>query len=360
MSALTQRLIERIVQDGPISVADFMAACLYDPDFGYYTTRPGVASARDFLTAPESSQMFGELIGLWGADCWGKMGAPAPFQWVELGPGSGALSADAFRAMKAMPGMQGAAQVSLIEVSPALRKLQSEALGAVGARPAFCARIEEAPPGPSILIANEFFDCLPIRQFQCGADGHWRELLVGVENDALRFGLAREPAPLDLQGAPGAWHETAPGLSDLVGAIATRLNAAPGFALIVDYGFTTPRFRNTLQALKAHRPVDPLAAPGEADLTAHVDFDALGRSAHAAGLSVHGPIGQGAFLEALGIAVRAARLAALHPARKDGIAAQVHRLTHADEMGVLFQILCLSSRDLPPPAGFTPTLPGTL
>lgn len=346
--SLEEKLIEAIRENGPMTVAEYMAACLYDPDDGYYATRPAIGGASaDFLTAPEASQMFGELIGLWCAHEWEALGKPA-FNWIELGPGRGVLIEDALRATQRIEGMHEAASVVLVETSEPLREEQAERVPIAEWAP----RLEDAPPGPCLVIANEFFDCLPIRQFVCGEDG-WHEKLVGLdEAEQLTFGLsAALPAP-ESEDEIGAVREIAPGLESLIYDIERRLHEAPGRVLIIDYGYARPEGADTLQALKNHRKVDPIETPGEADLTAHVDFARIAQLAADANLQVHGPITQGAFLRALGIEFRTEALARANPSHAERLQRELKRLTHADEMGALFKVLCLSSPNLPPPAGF--------
>lgn len=348
MSALKQILVEHIRESGPLTVADFMAACLYHPQHGYYATRPAIGGeSADFITAPEASQMFGELIGLWCAHEWERLGKPA-FNLIELGPGRGVLMQDALRAAKRIEGFHEAATVVLVELSVPLRE---EQLARVP-RAEWVPRLEDAPPGPSLIVANEFFDCLPVRQFVRGEDG-WREKLVGVDGaERLVFGLsAALPAP-ESEDEIGAVREIAPALESAVYELERRLHAYPGRALIFDYGYVRPEGADTLQALAQHRKVDPLAAPGEADLTAHVDFGRLTHLAREAGLQVHGPVMQGAFLRDLGIEFRAQALMRANPQHGERLTREVRRLTHPDEMGALFKAVCLSSPDLPPPAGF--------
>ncbi|WP_066775200.1 class I SAM-dependent methyltransferase [Candidatus Viadribacter manganicus] len=346
--SLSEKLVEHIRDNGPLTVAEFMGACLYDPDDGYYATRPSIGGANaDFLTAPEASQMFGELIGLWCAHEWDALGKPA-FNWIELGPGRGVLMQDALRATLRIEGMHDAANVVLVETSEPLRDEQAQRVPTAEWAP----RIEDAPPGPSLIVANEFFDCLPIRQFVFGEDG-WHEKLVGLnEADKLTFGLsAAIPAP-ESDTEPGTVREIAPGLESLIYDIERRLHDAPGRVLIIDYGYAKPEGADTLQALRNHKKVDPIEAPGEADLTAHVDFSRIAQLASDANLQVHGPITQGAFLRALGIEFRADALMRANPTHTERLKREVRRLTHPDEMGALFKVICLSSPNLPPPAGF--------
>ncbi|MGD9966806.1 MAG: class I SAM-dependent methyltransferase [Hyphomonadaceae bacterium] len=346
--SLRERLIEAIRENGPLTVAEYMAACLYDPVAGYYATRPAIGGAgADFLTAPEASQMFGELIGLWCAHEWEALGKPA-FNWIELGPGRGVLMQDGLRATQRIEGMHDAASIVLVETSEPLREEQVKRVH--GAE--WVARLEDAPPGPCLVIANEFLDCLPIRQFFRGEDG-WHEKLVGLDDaEQLTFGLsAALPAP-DSEDEIGAVREIAPGLESLVYEIERRLHDAPGRVLIIDYGHARPEGADTLQALRNHKKVDPIETPGEADLTAHVDFGRLAELADEAGLRVDGPITQAAFLRSLGIEFRANALTKANPSHAERLKREVRRLTHADEMGALFKVLCLSSPNLPPPAGF--------
>jgi SAM-dependent MidA family methyltransferase len=346
--SLKQKLIEHIREAGPMTVAEFMAAALYDPEDGYYATRPAIGGeGADFLTAPEASQMFGELIGLWCAREWDVLGKPA-FNLIELGPGRGVLMQDMLRATQRIEGFHDAAHVVFVELSAPLRDEQARRVPNAD----WAARLEDAPPGPALIIANEFLDCLPIRQFVRDEDG-WREKLVGVtEAGALTFGLsALLPAPGD-ESAPGTVREIAPALESFMYEIERRLHEAPGRALFIDYGYAAPEGADTLQALQRHKKVDPLEAPGEADLTAHVDFARLAHLAREAGLAVAGPLTQGAFLRALGIDYRADALSKANPAHAQRLARELRRLTHAEEMGVLFQAICLSSPDLPEPAGF--------
>jgi SAM-dependent MidA family methyltransferase len=350
MTPLAVRLAARIAAVGPLSVAEFMADCLMDPAQGYYATRDPFGAAGDFVTAPEISQMFGELIGLWLAQVWADRGAPSPFVLAELGPGRGTLMADALRAARVVPGFAAAARVVLVEASPALRALQAARLH----RAVWVERVEDLPPGPLFLLANEFFDALPIRQFQRGADG-WRERVVGLRDGRLAFGLSA-PVPLpDARFAadpPGTVVETCAAAAAVMAVVAGRVRDHDGAALVIDYGGWRSK-GDTLQAVRAHRPEDPLHSPGEADLTAQVDFEALVRAA--AGLAASGPAPQGAFLEALGIGARAARLAAGRDgAAAAAIAAARDRLTAAGQMGTVFRVLGLCRPGTAPLPGLAP------
>jgi SAM-dependent MidA family methyltransferase len=347
--SLLESLLAEIDAGGPMSVARYMAACLYDPAHGYYAKRPALGGQGDFITAPEVSQMFGELIGLWGAESWQAMGTSAPLNWIELGPGNGALTSDAWRAWRAVPRLREAVQISFVETSQVLRARQRDAVP----NAAHFDRIEDAPEGPAIMIGNEFLDCLPIRQYVRVGQG-WRERLVGrdpVDPAKLAFGLGGPVIPLSREAPLGAIFELAPGLAAFVDAVAQRLARFSGRCLLIDYG-GEPGFGDTLQALRGHLKVDPLACPGEADLTAHVDFAALQALAEHAGLFVHGPVAQGAFLEALGLGARAEALARAQPSHAEKLVRQRARLASPDGMGTHFKVLCLSSTGLPPPPGF--------
>ena len=348
MNHLARTLIEHIRETGPMTVADYMTACLHDPDHGYYATRPAIGGdGADFLTAPESSQMFGELIGLWCAHEWEALGKPA-INLIELGPGRGVLMQDAWRATQRIAGFHDAANVVFIETSAPLRDAQAERLP----QAEWATRLEDAPPGPSLIVANEFLDCLPIRQFMRGTDG-WHEKLVGLdEAEQLTFGLSALLPAADDDVREGAVREIAPRLDSLIYEIEQRLHAAPARALFIDYGYVAPEGADTLQALRRHAKVHPLDSPGEADLTAHVDFSRVERLAREAGLAVHGPLAQGPFLRSLGIELRVDMLKQANPAHAARVARELRRLTHSEEMGALFKAICLSSPDLPPPAGF--------
>lgn len=355
MTRLEARLSAEIAQAGPISVAQFMAAALYEPQDGYYRTAAAIGRGGDFITAPEVSQMFGELIGLWAAQAYADLGAPEAFALIELGPGRGTLMVDALRALRASPAALAAVRPVLIEVHPGLKAQQQERLAA--APVAWAERLEAAPAGPCVIIANEVLDCLPIRQFVHTAHG-WRERVVGLQGERLCFGLAPDPVPPRLLpawalAAPvGSVAEIRPALEGVVAELAARLHASPGRALFIDYGAPASGPGDTLQAVRRHARADPLEAPGEVDLTAHVDFAAFAALAAAQGLQVRGPMAQGAFLNALGLAARTAALSAARPDLAPVIAGQAARLADPAQMGVLFQALCLSSPGLPHPAGF--------
>ncbi|WP_291730774.1 SAM-dependent methyltransferase [Leisingera sp. F5] len=354
--SLADHLAARIQADGPMSVAAYMADCLLHPQYGYYTTRDPLGAKGDFITAPEISQMFGELIGLALAQCWLDQGAPAPFTLAELGPGRGTLMADLLRATRGVPGFHAAMQLCLVEASPELRKSQAKTLEAYA--PEWLDHADALPDQPLFLVANEFFDALPIRQFIRSGD-HWSEKRIGLTDGALAFGLspaAPQPA-LDhrLQDTQeGDLVEICDAAAPATQAIAARIATHGGAALIADYG-DWRALGDTLQALRAHEPADPLQAPGEADLTAHVDFEALAMAAKSKGCAYTRLTPQGVFLERLGITDRARALAApLQGDRLKTLIAAHRRLTHPEEMGNLFKILGLYPSQAAPPPGLNP------
>jgi NADH dehydrogenase [ubiquinone] 1 alpha subcomplex assembly factor 7 len=362
---LQDSLVRRIRHHGGLSLADYMAEVLTHPERGYYSGGDPFGAQGDFITAPEISQMFGELVGLWCGDSWRRLGAPRPIALVELGPGRGTLLADALRALRLLPDFLEACELHLVEASPFLKARQAAALKTAAAEltPRWHGSLGEVPDGPMIIVANEFFDALPIRQFERTGDG-WCERLVVLDPDAgptgpaFRFALSppRHAAavPLELRdAAAGSLVEVSFAGISIAAEIGRRLAAHPGAALIIDYGHDRPRTGGTFQALRKHAAHDPLADPGSADLTAHVDFAALARAACQAGASAHGPLGQGAFLEGLGIAARAE---ALCQGATAGQAEQIEsarsRLTDPDQMGELFRVLALTSPGMATPAGF--------
>jgi NADH dehydrogenase [ubiquinone] 1 alpha subcomplex assembly factor 7 len=352
MNPLAALLARRIAATGPMTLADYMAECLLHPDHGYYTTRDPFGAAGDFTTAPEISQMFGELLGLCLAQAWLDQGAPARFTLAEIGPGRGTLMADALRATRAVPGFHAAANVVLVEASATLRARQKAALAGHPAQ--WLDGVDNLPDAPLFLIANEFFDALPIRQFQRSGAG-WRERVVGLSGETLAFGLSA-PAPLALLAhrladtRDGDVVEHCPAAAPVMASIAARIATHGGVALVIDYG-GWHSLGDTLQAMRAHAFADPLASPGEADLTAHVDFAAL--AAAAAPCRAAPLIGQGLLLERLGIAQRAERLARnLTGAARESHLAAYRRLTDPQEMGTLFKALAVHPAASPPPPGF--------
>jgi SAM-dependent MidA family methyltransferase len=359
VSTLADRLKRRIAEEGPITVAEYMRVALTDVEGGYYMGRDPFGRGGDFVTAPEISQMFGELIGLWCMSAWLGMGKPARFNLVEMGPGRGTLMKDMLRAAGVDPDFVAALSAYLVEVSPALRRRQEETLAGLKPKFHWVGEIEEVPDGPMIVVANEFFDALPVRQFVMTKIG-WLERLVGPGKAGKDFAFAIAATPPSEADKPraaikpqiGDVFETRPEAGRIARAIAGRLARHPGYALIVDYGHAQSATGDTLQAVKNHNPHDPLIEPGQADLTALVDFLALKRAAGAAGAQVYGPVEQGPWLESLGIGIRADSLKKANPARAAEIEAAYFRLTAADAMGQLFKALALGSPGLPAPPGF--------
>ncbi len=353
---LLRELLALIATEGPLPVDRYMAACLSHPRHGYYVTRDPLGAAGDFTTAPEVSQMFGELLGLWAVETWQRMGSPPRLLFVELGPGRGTLMADALRAARIVPAFLAAAEVNLVETSPVLRAAQTRALLPSGKAPTWHADLASLPDGPVIVLANEFLDALPVRQFVRGVSG-WHERLVGADGQGgLAFGLAAVATPaLSVEAPPGTVIEVAEAALGMTDHLARRIAAQGGAWLALDYGSLTGGFGDTLQAVKRHAFVDPLAEPGEADLTVHVDFAGIGRRGAAAGVHISGPVEQGAFLEALGLRRRAAALSArATPAQAGAIAAAVERLAgrSARSMGGLFKAIGLSHPGLGSLPGF--------
>jgi NADH dehydrogenase [ubiquinone] 1 alpha subcomplex assembly factor 7 len=358
--SLAARLRDRIAREGPISVHDYMEACLADRRSGYYTTRQPIGTAGDFITAPEMSQIFGELIGAWAVAVWQAMGEPSCVTVAELGPGRGTLMADALRVWRSAPDFLARVSVALVERSPVLEAAQREALSDSPTPLQWYAALEDVPRGPLIVIANEFIDALPARQI-VREGGVWRERTVTladkggfafgagapVEHDALPSWLGEADA------ADGAIFETRPAASRLIETLANRAQDSPIAALIVDYGHATSGIGDTLQAVHRHRFADPLTAPGETDLTAHVDFAALKEAARARGLDAFGPVPQGQFLLKLGLESRCNRL--IRDATQDqreAILSGAARLADPRQMGALFKVLALQSSGLAPPPAF--------
>jgi NADH dehydrogenase [ubiquinone] 1 alpha subcomplex assembly factor 7 len=384
LTPLGDRLVARIRADGPITIAEYMAACLGDPEHGYYMRRDPFGRGGDFITAPEVSQVFGELMGAWSLATWEAIGEPAPLVLAELGPGRGTLMADLLRTARIRPRFLEAARVHLVEISPRLRDAQRIHLTQSAERLAWIDRVEDLPAGPLILIANEFFDALPIRQYVRTPNG-WAERMVGIGEDGqLAFGL--RPADRGfgelhnsnaLTGIIGkrredshrrdqkrsvdqeeAVIEVSPARAGAMAALAERICRDGGAALVIDYGYEGPAHGDTLQAVRQHRYDHPLAQPGEADLTAHVDFAALAEAARSAGALPRTRLGQGEFLYRLGLAERASQLArGKDDATQADIEAAVTRLAGPEAMGKLFRVLAISSPSLALPV-FDDNLPG--
>jgi SAM-dependent MidA family methyltransferase len=337
-SGLAERLANRIAAKGPITVERYIA----ESNAHYYASGDPIGASGDFITAPEISQMFGELIGLWLTDLWARAGRPDDACFVELGPGRGTLAADALRAMR-IAGLEPS--VHLIENSPTLRSAQAERVP----RAHWHDRIQDLPEcGPLLIVANEFFDALPIRQFVRCADG-WRERVVAVE--AGRFvPQIGDLTEVSINAPEATIVETAPAAEAIVAEVARRLASQGGAALIIDYGHERAGFGDTLQAVRRHAFADPWTHPGECDLTAHVDFEAIARSASRSGARIFGPLAQGVWLTAMGIDVRAANLAMAAPDRSEEIEAARRRLTAPDQMGALFKVLALTDPKWPLPS----------
>lgn len=362
--SLTLRIARRVRTEGPLSLAAYMAMALHDPQEGYYARQNPIGGAGDFVTAPEISQIFGELIGLWCAALWQAMDRPQRVTLAELGPGRGTLASDLMRAAATVPEFRRALDLVLVEASPLLRQVQRERLGS--ARPHWVERLDEVPAGPLLLVANEFFDALPIRQF-VRVGRHWAERRVGLDAEGRLAFVAGPgdpaaslmvPESLRTAAPAGAVVEVCPSGLALAAALGRRFAEAPGAALIVDYGHFPSAPGPTLRAVRRHRPVPVLAEPGTADLSAHVDFAALAKAAGAAGAKVWGPVPQGRFLTALGAAARLAALSVrAAPAQRRELESGVRRLLDPSEMGTLFKALAFASPNLPPPPGFTEETP---
>lgn len=360
MNGLARRLRLLIEEHGPISVARYMALALVHPTQGYYPRRDPLGGAGDFVTAPEVSQLFGELIGLLLAQHWLDLDRPPKVLLVELGPGRGTLMADVLRAARVVPGFREAFSLHLVETSPALRERQAAALSGLPAR--WHDELRGVPDdAPMLLLANEFLDALPVRQFvQRG--GRWYERLIGVdEAGGFRFVLATRSTPMPRLASPevdelpeGTLLELGPAREALAEEIATRIVSQGGLALIVDYGGDGPLMTgDTFQGVRRHRKVDPLAAPGEVDLSAHVDFAALARRGAEAGARVGGPIGQGTLLRRLGIELRQeCLLQRATPEQRELLVTGTARLVDPAQMGELFKALALTPPLAPVPPGF--------
>jgi NADH dehydrogenase [ubiquinone] 1 alpha subcomplex assembly factor 7 len=358
---LEEEIRRRIAFAGPMPVAQYMTLCLTHSEHGYYITRDPLGTAGDFVTAPEISQMFGELIGLWAAAAWRSMGSPENVRLVELGPGRGSLMLDALRAAKVMPDFRTALVVHFVEISPVLEQFQREAFFATDVPVSWHQSLSDVPDGPMIVIANEFFDALPVHQAVMCADG-WHERVVKIgEDDNLHFSIDRDPIPLFDQFLPSNLRPARIGeifewrTDQMALELTRRVVRSGGVALLIDYGHAQTAIGDTLQAVRGHEFANPLLAPGMADLTAHVDFQALGRAAESMRARVHGPIEQGEFLRRLGIEQRAAALkVGAPPDHAVAIQAALVRLTgdEATGMGRLIKVVGLSAPKLGQLPGF--------
>jgi NADH dehydrogenase [ubiquinone] 1 alpha subcomplex assembly factor 7 len=356
MNELARDIAAIIAHEGPISLERYMSLCLSHPAHGYYMTRDPLGADGDFVTSPEISQMFGELLGLWAAETWSMCGAPQPARLVELGPGRGTLMSDALRAARVARDFYATLEVTMVETSPVLAERQRDEL-AMATRPvAWVETIEEAPDQPAIYLANEFFDALPVRHYVNTPRG-WCERQVGLAEDRFILGAAPEPEPYLRPQAPlGAIIEVAAVSQRIMTAIAARIVRKGGAALIIDYGHTETTLGETWQAMRDHSYVDPLESPGEADLTAHVDFAALARAARAAGAQVHGPVTQSHFLRQIGIERRAQALMRNASEEQAGaVAAGLMRLISEEketDMGRLFKAIAITRPDVGTLPGF--------
>ena len=351
MTKLFDYLKLRIETEGSITLADYMAESLGHSEFGYYNTTVPIGKSGDFITSPEVSQMFGELIGLWSAVCWQQLGTPNKFNFIELGPGRGTLLLDAIRAAKVVPGYLDSIDFHLVETSPILAKLQKQNLSTLKNSCLWYKNFEQVPDGPFFLIGNEFIDALPIRQY-IGADGEWYERLVGLNKLGTALCRLTSITPSDgefvvpsgLNGRnDGIIWEVCPEAQKIISSISSTLLERSGVAIFIDYGYVKQAGGDTFQAVRNHEYCDPLGTPGSNDLTAHVDFEAIKQVAENKGVRVSGPITQGAFLRRIGIEKRAERLMNVAtPRQKRDIETGVKRLIDDNEMGRLFKVMALS------------------
>ena len=359
MNALARRMARMIEMDGPIGVGIFMTLAMHDREMGFYAARESIGERGSFITAPEISQIFGELVALWCAQCWHQQDCPAAPLLVELGPGRGTLMNDMLRALRRVPDFLESLGVVLVEASAKLESIQRACLVDAPVPVHWARQWSDIASGrPLFVVANEFFDALPIRQFEMTERG-WCERMVTSGRDTLALALSPQPVPLAIgagRGTPsdGAVFEVCPAALSLTEEIGRNVAANGGAALIIDYGYEGGGFGDTLQAIRNHTPVDIFDAPGEADLSAHVDFSALLASAKKGGSCAHGPATQAQFLSSLGIDQRARQLATGNPVRTAEIDLGIARLTAADAMGVLFKVAAITPTDAPRPPGFEP------
>ncbi len=354
---LAAAIAVEVAAKGPMRLDRYMARVSAGDAWAYYRTRAAVGAGGDFITAPEISQIFGELVGAWCADRWQAMGAPDSVSLVELGPGRGVLMDDALRTIQAVaPPCADAVRLHLVERSAPLIEMQRARLGSRS--PAWHDTLADVPAGPAIVVANEFVDALPIRQFR-STDQGWQERAVGLgEGDALQLvwvpADASDMPDLPVRGTPetGTVIEAAPERAALVAEIAARVSAGDGAALIVDYGYRASGPGDSLQAVRGHQPARVTDDPGRADVTAHVDFGALARAAADAGARVDGPVDQGRWLLNLGAAARLEALVRANPGQEQALRTGLERLVDTDEMGHLFQVMAVSAPNLSPAPGF--------
>ena len=360
MSELLKHIKNRIALKGPLSVSDYMREALFNSEHGYYMTGDPLGKRGDFITAPEISQMFGELIGLWCAVMWERMGSPEKINLIEMGPGRGTLIADALRATSNIPGFFDSINIHMIEISPSLKKRQQRNLQVLNCNIQWHENFQDVSEGPLILIANELFDVLPIRQFVKSTNG-WFERKIGcngqsqlewvVDHNSLLPGNLITPQMVESN--MGTIFELGQVASDLIMNITKSVIKFGGAALIIDYGHIKSAVGDTLQAVKDHKYFDILSKPGKTDLTAHVDFECLAKNARALGGLVHGPVTQRNFLRRLGIEVRSDQLKNLASTRqKSEVLTSLNRLIGANEMGDLFKVMAITHPDEMVPEGF--------
>lgn len=356
---LEQHLKRLIRADGPLRFDRYMELCLGHPEHGYYRKRDPFGRSGDFITAPEVSQMFGELIAVWCVDAWDALGQPADLAVVELGPGRGTLMSDVLRALRSVPGFSPDLEVHLVETSPALRALQQQAVAPYERPVAWHDALDTVPAAPCVILANEFFDALPVRQFERRGT-EWFERCVGLdEAGELALGLAPGASDASLLSPPalgaeeGAIWEHAPERERVARDVAEHLQRAGGAALIIDYGHLRSGYGDTVQAVRSHECVSLTHAPGLTDLTSHVDFQRLGASLSGAGAAVWPMTTQGAFLKAMGIETRASHLSQkASPEQASDIASGLARLTDCEGMGNLFKVCAATSNAVRPPYPF--------
>ena len=364
---LEEKLIAEIANDGAISVETLMGRCLGDPLHGYYMGKDPFGRGGDFITAPEVSQMFGEAIGVWLATAWQMMGSPKKINLIELGPGRGTLMADMLRAVNVLPEFAEAIEVHMVDMSPALRKIQGETLKGVPLDVHWHQRFEQVPAGPCLLVANEFFDALAMRQIVRADDG-WHERMVELDDSGeLAFGvaeklLANSEVPGWAKDAEvGAIAEISPQRQSVAEQIGSHIAKHGGAALIIDYGHALSFAGDTFQAVYKHKFVDCLHRPGQSDLTSHVDFEELAQGFEAGGAVVHGPRTQQAFLIAMGLRERQAVLKKKAPARaRIMLSRQADRLVSDKQMGHLFKVIAVTDVSLGTPHPFGPTSGGPI
>ena len=357
MTDLTNFLRRRIALDGPISIADYMNNALGHPEFGYYIRQDPIGVNGDFITAPEISQMFGELIGLWCASTWDQMEKPKETKLVELGPGRGTMMSDALRAIRSNTEFRDAIDVHLIETNKVLKARQSEILGDYQIN--WHENLEAISDGPAIFLANEFFDALPVHQL-VRRNGAWHERMVSYADVGFEFVLEKSPSKLSELLSQNLRNdvpddsivEISPASIAVANTIGRHIQKYDGAALIIDYGYLSPHPKDTLQAVQHHKYVHVLDAPGCADITAHVDFSTIARTVHGFA-KVHGPVDQGEWLKRLGITHRRDKLMAdANEHQMHEIELAYRRLTDSNQMGTLFKVIVITRTNAPAPAGF--------